>query len=163
MGQAIQTCINEGVVCRQDLFVVTKLWHTQYKDPEGALRKSLRKLQLEYADLYLIHWPFNGLTSPKIPLHVLWPKMEALQQKGMTRAVGVSNFNVQLLADLLTYCTIKPVCNQIEIHPRNARPELVRFLDDMGIVPVAYSPIGRLGQSFSVSNIIDDPIILSMA
>ena len=85
------------------------------------------------------------MTEPLVPMHVLWPKMEALQQKGLTKAVGVSNFNVQLLADMLTYCTLKPACNQIEIHPKNARPDLIRFLQDKGIVPVAYSPLGRLG------------------
>lgn len=90
---------------------MTKIWHNQYEEPEAALRESLGKLQIEQADLYLIHWPINGLTTPTVPMHVLWAKMEALQQKGLTKAVGVSNFNVQLLADMLTYCTLKPACN----------------------------------------------------
>jgi len=75
----------------------------------------------------------------------------------------VSNFNVQLLADMLTYCTIKPACNQIQIHPKNAQIELIRFLNDKGIVPVAYSPLGRLGMSDGAESIVDDPLIVSLA
>mmetsp|Transcript_38551 Transcript_38551/g.50530 ORF Transcript_38551/g.50530 Transcript_38551/m.50530 type:complete len:88 (-) Transcript_38551:525-788(-) len=87
------------------------MWHTEYEDPEAALRASLTRLGLDYVDMYLIHWPNNGFSSPKVPMHILWPRVEALQQKGLTKAVGVSNFNVQLLADLLTYCVVKPACN----------------------------------------------------
>ena len=103
------------------------------------------------------------MTSPTVPMHVLWGRMESLVQKGLTKAIGVSNFSVQLMADLLTYCTLKPSCNQIELHPKNARGDLIRFLFDKGITPVAYSPIGRLGQAKSVGNIIDDPLVISMA
>ena len=60
----------------------------------------------------------NGLIEQKVPMHVLWPRMEALVDKGLAKGIGVSNFNVQLLADMLTYCTIKPCCNQIQIFPR---------------------------------------------
>lgn len=93
------------------MFVTTKMWHTEYENPEQALRQSLQKLRLEYVDLYLVHWPANGFSTPKVPMHVLWPKMEQLVQLGLTRAIGVSNFNTQLLADMLTYCQIKPAVN----------------------------------------------------
>jgi diketogulonate reductase-like aldo/keto reductase len=109
IGEAIKTCLEESVCTRQDLFVVTKLWHTDYADPEAALKLSLSKLQLAYVDCYLIHWP-NNLEAKK-PFHVIWAEMESLVTKGLTRSIGVSNFGVQLLSDLLCYAKIKPVCN----------------------------------------------------
>ena len=93
------------------MFIATKLWHTDYADPEAALRLSLQKLQTEYVDLYMIHWPMNGLGPIKVPLHVLWRQMENLVKKGLTRSIGLSNFNIQLIADMLTYAEIKPSVN----------------------------------------------------
>jgi diketogulonate reductase-like aldo/keto reductase len=101
------------VVKREDLFIVTKLWHTEYADPEAALRRSLAKLKLDYVDCYLIHWPNNLASESKKPYHVLWAELEQLAEKGLTKSLGVSNFGVQLLSDLLCYAKIKPVCNQI--------------------------------------------------
>ena len=111
VGEALANCFERGAVTREEVFVTTKMWHTEYEDPEAALRRSLQKLRLDSVDMYLIHWPWNGIGDIKVPMHVLWPKMERLQQMGLTKAIGVSNFNVQLLADMLTYCTIKPACN----------------------------------------------------
>lgn len=76
-------------------------------------------------------------------MHILWAKMEALVEKGLTKSIGVSNFNLQLLSDLLTYAKIKPTVNQIQIYPQCAQPELVKWLFDNQIMPVAYSPCGR--------------------
>jgi diketogulonate reductase-like aldo/keto reductase len=78
IGEAIQVCIQEGVVNREDLFITTKLWHDNYDSPEDALRLGLEKLQTSYVDLYLIHWPNNGMVENKVPLHILWEKMEVL-------------------------------------------------------------------------------------
>ena len=79
---------------REDLFITTKMWHTEYSDPEAAIRRSCSKLQVDYVDLYLMHWPNNGFSTPKVPLHVLWPKIEALKEQGLCKAIGVSNFNI---------------------------------------------------------------------
>lgn len=98
---------------REDIFITTKLWHHDYDSPEDALRLSLEKLKTHYVDLYLIHWPNNGSVEKKVPMHVLWPKMEALVEKGLARSIGVSNFNMQFLSDLMTYAKIKPACNEI--------------------------------------------------
>ena len=111
VGEGLANCITSGAVQREDMFITTKMWHTEYENPEQALRQSLQKLRLEYVDMYLIHWPANGFSSPKVPMHVLWPKMEQLKEMGLTRAIGVSNFNTQLLADMLTYCQTKPAVN----------------------------------------------------
>ena len=93
LGQGISNCIDQGLVQRKDLFVTTKIWHTEYEDPEQALRGSLSKLRLDYVDLYLIHWPANGVAAYKVPMHVLWAKMENLKEIGLAKAIGVSNFN----------------------------------------------------------------------
>ena len=98
IGEALEECMAAGIR-REELFITTKLWHDDYHNVEAACRESLRKLRLEYVDLYLIHWPVNGMScsgSPKVPMHVLWAKMEQLKELGLARAIGVSNFNIFL-------------------------------------------------------------------
>jgi len=145
VGEAIKEAIekSDGKIRREDLFVVTKIWHKMYEDPEAALREQLKKLQLEYVDCYLIHWPGGFFAEKKKPLHVLWGQLESLVDKGLTKSLGLSNFNLQLIADLLCYARHKPVCNQIELHPFVVQEELVKFLFDQHIFPVAYCPLGR--------------------
>ena len=107
----------EGVR-REDLYITTKIWNNDYNDVEGACRESLRKLQLEYIDLYLIHWmllpiDFDSedyrITSP--PYHVIWKQMEQLVTKGLVKSIGVSNCTIPMMIDLLAYAEIKPVIN----------------------------------------------------
>lgn len=76
VGQAIRQAIDQGICKREDLFIVTKIWHSEYDDPEAALERSLTKLGLNYIDLYLVHWP-TACSHKKVPLHVLWPKLES--------------------------------------------------------------------------------------
>ena len=116
VGEALQEVFSRGVN-REDVFVTTKLWHTHYHDVEGALRASLQKLKLQYVDLYLIHAPLGYYSEPKMPMHVLWEEMEKLVEKGLAKSIGVSNFTAQMIWDLLSYCKIQPVCNQIELNP----------------------------------------------
>lgn len=149
VGSAIKRAINEGVVCREDLFVVTKLWMTDFKDPEAALRLSLQKLQIEYADCYLIHWPagfFDSDPANRVPIHVLWGKFEALVDAGLTKSIGVSNFNLQMLADLLTYSRHRPCVNEIELNPTLSQNELLRFMKEQDIGAIAYTPVARMGE-----------------
>lgn len=87
--------------------------------------------------------------------------MEALVDKGLVRSIGVSNFNVQLLWDMLSYARILPVCNEVELHPKCAQPKLVKFLEQNNIVPIAYCPLGR-GAEGSVSA-FDSPVVKSLA
>ena len=100
--------------------------------------------------MYLIHWPASYIS--KKPLHVLWPEMEALVEKGLVKSIGVSNFNTQLLWDLLTYAKIQPACNQIELNPQSVQSELVRFCQAKEILPIAYTPIGLPGTDFGSHN-----------
>ena len=139
LGEAIATC---GLK-REELWITTKIWHTDYSDPEAALRTSLAKLQTDHVDVYLVHWPHMGQEG--VPMHVLWQKMEALVDLGLTKAIGVSNFNLQLLADITTYAKHKPVCNQIQLYPECAQDEFVQWMLSKNILPVAYSPVARGG------------------
>ena len=105
---------------REDFYITTKLWHSDYSDVEGAIKKSLAGMKIDFVDLYLIHWPLGIKAEPMKPLHKLWPELESLVDNGYTKSIGISNFNVQLIWDLLTYARIKPVVNQVEINPQNA-------------------------------------------
>jgi len=98
-------------VTRSDLFVTTKIWHNQYFDPETALRRSLKTMGLDYIDTYYIHWPNNFFAETPVPMHILYKRMESLVDRGLAKSIGLSNFNVQLTADILTYAEHKPVCN----------------------------------------------------
>ena len=90
VGEALAESFAQGKK-REDIFVTTKLWQTDFDNVEGAIRESLGKLKLDYVDAYLVHWP--AMYFAKKPLHVLWPEMEALVEKGLTKSIGVSNFN----------------------------------------------------------------------
>lgn len=149
VGEGIRRALEKGACERKDLYIVTKIWHTEYPNPEAALRRSLAKLKLDYVDCYLIHWPNNLGSESKKPFHVLWAELERLVELGLTKSLGVSNFSVQLLSDLLCYAKIKPVCNQIQLFPGCAQEDLVKFLHSQHIVPVAYSPCGRSGAANS--------------
>lgn len=76
LGEALAQCMAGGLVKREELYITTKLWHDNYNDPEAALRLSLKKLQMDYVDMYLIHWPVNGVCDHKIPMHKLWAMLE---------------------------------------------------------------------------------------
>ena len=131
VGQAINRVVTEGFVQREELFVVTKLWMDKFSDPEAALRESLAKLQISYVDCYMVHWPagfFQSDPANRIPVHVLWPKLEALVDVGLVKSLGISNFNLQMMADLLCYCRIKPVVNEVELNPTNTQESLVSFM-----------------------------------
>jgi D-xylose reductase len=84
-------------------------------------------------------------SEPKKPMHVLWPEMESLVEKKLTKSIGVSNFNTQLIWDMLTYAKIKPAVNQIELNPQCVQNELVKFLHAMDIRPMAFTPVARPG------------------
>ena len=116
IGEALQECMAAGVK-REDLFITTKLWHTDKNDVEAGIKRSLEKLKLDYVDLYLIHWMRpaidweNGEKILTPPNHVVWAGMESLVEKGLTKSIGVSNCTIPVLYDILAGCKIKPVIN----------------------------------------------------
>lgn len=145
----MKECFAEGLK-REELFITTKLWGTDRENPEAALKESLGKLKLDYVDLYLIHSPGIPYDEEKkeykrIPLHETWAKMEGLVKSGLAKSIGISNFNVQLTMDLLSYASIKPAVNQIQLHPYLAQKDVVDWLIKMGIRPEAYSPLAQPG------------------
>ena len=100
------------------MFVVTKLWRDDYHDVEGGLRAQLKKLKLDYVDLYLMHWPIptvdwsnKEMPFQRTPIHKVWADMEKLVKLGLVKSIGVSNMTVPQLMDMFTYCEIKPVTN----------------------------------------------------
>ena len=146
VGKGINKAISEGIVKREDLFVVTKCWLFEKDDPEKALKNSLKKLNLSYIDLYLDHWPcgkdYTGENKFKfISLEELWKKFESFVERGMTKSIGVSNYKVQNILYLLSFCKIKPVVNEVEFHPYLYQKNLKEFCDKEDIKIISYYPL----------------------
>lgn len=144
--------IKDSMLSRDDVFVTTKLWKDDFSDPRKGLIESLERLQLDYVDLYLLHWPFKGFREAYLEL-------EKLQKEGLCRAIGVSNFKIHHIEELKEAgATVIPQVNQIECHPQNDEAELINYCRQQNIAVEAYSPLGGEGQS-----LIGDPRIKSLA
>ncbi|WP_047154109.1 aldo/keto reductase [Aneurinibacillus tyrosinisolvens] len=133
VGNAIRTC---GVP-REELFITTKVWNADqgYESTLAAFEESRKKLGLEYFDLYLIHWPVAGKYKET------WKALEKLYKDGRVRAIGVSNFHIHHLEDLMADCEIAPMVDQVEYHPLLTQKELLGFCKDHGIQLEAWSPL----------------------
>jgi alcohol dehydrogenase (NADP+) len=157
IGQALRFSIDSGIVKREELFVTSKLWNSDHAPErvEAAIRKSLNDLQLDYLDLYLMHWPIafktgheqargtsDLLTPEEMPIATTWKAMEVTQQTGWTKHIGVSNFNIPKLQKLFETALVKPEVNQIELHPYFQQDKQVRFCQENGILVTAFSPLG---------------------
>lgn len=148
VGQALHDAVAEGDIERKNLFVTSKLWNTAHKpaDVRPALEQSLKDLQTDYLDLYLIHWPIaeDPLSGEAldIPQEETWAEMEKAQKDGLVRSIGVSNFTQTKLKDLMDKAEIMPAVNQVEIHPYLAQNDLVEFCRTNQIVVTAYAPLG---------------------
>ena len=146
VGKGIKRAIDEGIVKREDLFVITKMWLDEKENPEKALRQSLERLNLSYVDLYLDHWPsgkcYNGKNNFKlVSIRDIWKNMEKLVELNLTKSIGVSNYNVQNLSILLSICKIKPVVDEVEFHPYLYQKDLKEFCDLEDIKIISYYPL----------------------
>jgi len=167
IGVALKEIFSEGNVKREDLFITTKVFNDAKDNVEASLTASLADLQLDSVDLLLIHWPigtydFDLGQIKQVPLHKTWKEMEGLVKKGLCKAIGVCNFNVQLLLDLLSYAEIKPVCNQVELHPYLTQEDLVKFCFKYDIMVTAYSPLCRGTNNFE-KDIQKEPLLIELA
>ena len=137
VGQGIREAIQEANISREDLFVTSKVWNSDlgYESTIAAYEASLNKLGLEYLDLYLIHWPVAGKYKEA------WKALESLYKEGRVKAIGVSNFHIHHLEDLMEDAEIKPMVNQVEYHPRLTQKELQAFCRKHGIQLEAWSPL----------------------
>ncbi|QOV20944.1 aldo/keto reductase [Blautia liquoris] len=135
IGRAINNC---GLP-RQDLFITSKVWNTAQRmgDIEGAFRRSLDRMKINYFDLYMIHWPVPGCYTET------WKALEKLRQSGDIKSIGVSNFGIHHLEHLFESTGVIPAVNQIEYHPLWSRKELVKYCQSRGIVVQAYAPLAR--------------------
>ncbi|MCY8142789.1 aldo/keto reductase [Bacillus haynesii] len=137
VGQGIREGLKEAGISREDLFVTSKVWNDDlgYDETIAAYEASLEKLGLDYLDLYLIHWPVEGRYN------AAWKALETLYEQGRVKAIGVSNFHIHHLEDLLKDAAVKPAINQVEYHPRLTQKELQTFCRLHGIQLQAWSPL----------------------
>ncbi|MBS4214599.1 aldo/keto reductase [Neobacillus rhizophilus] len=153
VGQGIREGLKEAGIAREDLFVTSKVWNADlgYDSTIAAYEKSLNKLGLEYLDLFLIHWPVEGKYRES------WKALETLYKEGRVRAIGVSNFHVHHLEELMKGAEIIPMVNQVEYHPRLTQKELQAFCVEQGIQLEAWSPLmqGQLLDNYVLKEIAD--------
>lgn len=149
--EVVGKVLRESGVDRAEMVVTTKLWNDRHADVEAAFDESLEKMGLGYIDLYLMHWPQANKKGTKevdasVTFVETWKSMEALltSRKGKVRAIGVSNFSVKTLGELLKHSSVTPAVNQIETHPYNPDFDVVEFCKAHGIVCTAYTPLGQV-------------------
>ena len=193
VGDGIAEVVRQGLCKREDLWVTSKLWNTHHR-PEHvkpAFIRSLRDLKLDYLDLYLIHFPISlqyvpmetrypagWFVDPKdsqprmvpdaVPIRETWQAMEELVDAGLVRSIGISNFGVSLIRDLLSQCRIRPNVLQVESHPYLVQQKLIRFCHEASIAVTAFSPLGApsyipIGMASESDSVLNDPIVRKIA
>lgn len=152
VGQAIAEAMKENGLNREDLFITSKVWNADlgYDATLAAYEASLEKLGLEYLDLYLIHWPVEGKYKES------WRALETLYTAGRVKAIGVSNFQIHHLEDVMKDAVINPMVNQVELHPYLSQQPLRDFSKKQGIQIEAWSPLMQ-GQ------LLEQPVLKEIA
>ncbi len=193
VGEGIARAISDGLCSREDLWITSKLWNTyhRYEHVEVACKRSLTDLGIDHFDLYLIHFPIalkyvdiercyppEWLFDPSgedpsmeldsVPLSETWSAMEGLVESGLTRKIGVCNYNTGLLHDLMSYARIKPAMLQIESHPYLTQEALLRTAQSYNIAVTAFSPLGALSyvsidMATEADSVLKEPVVMAAA
>ncbi|KAI3441260.1 Aldo_ket_red domain-containing protein [Psidium guajava] len=184
VGDALAETLQTGLVKREELFITTKLWNSDHGHVIEACKDSLKKLRLDYLDLYLIHFPIAtrhtgvGTTASAlddegvleidttITLETTWRAMEDLVSMGLVRSIGISNYDIFLTRDCLAYSKVKPAVNQIETHPYFQRDSLVKFCQKHGICVTAHTPLGGSVANtewFGSDSCLENPVLKGLA
>jgi diketogulonate reductase-like aldo/keto reductase len=176
VGEAMQEVFKEGKIKRQDVFVVTKLWNTNHR-PERvkpAFQASLKKLQLDFLDLYLIHTPYafqpgddqdprdansNVIYDKTVTLQDTWTAMEALVDEGICKAIGLSDVSLEQAKGIFDAARIKPAVIHVESHPYLPQWDLLNYCKNSGIVMQAFAALGHSSEP----KLLDDPVITAIA
>jgi aldehyde reductase len=176
VGEALKAGLLANRITREEIFVTTKLWNTNHRPErvELAFEASLKRLQLDYLDLYLIHTPFafqpgedqdprdengNVIYDNEVTLYDTWKAMERLVDLGKCRAIGLSDVNLQQLTEIYESARIKPAVVQVESHPYLPETELLEFCKEKGIIFLAFAPLGHGIRP----GLLENPIITSIA
>jgi alcohol dehydrogenase (NADP+) len=184
IGVSLQKALAGGIK-REELWITSKLWNNKHAEEDviPTCKQTLADLQLDYLDLYLIHWPFPNHHAPGVDVdsrdpHAIpyihenymktWRQMEKLVEMGLVRQIGTSNVTIPKLKLLLRDAKIKPAANEMELHPHFQQPELFQFCMENAIVPIGFSPIGsptRPDRDKTPEDTVDieDPVIVKIA
>jgi len=180
IGEALSEVFAEGKISRKDIFITSKITPLQAipDKVESQICQTLKDLQIDYLDLYLIHQPssvesVNNVSRPRrgVTIEMIWKKMEAQVDSGKTKSIGISNFPTVLVNDLLNYARIKPVVNQIERHPYLVQREHIAFQKKEGIEITAYAALGAAQyiSDFKIKTekdhvpLLNNPVVIELA
>lgn len=183
IGDAFAAAFAEGLVSREEIFVTTKLWCDSHRRQHvrSAAEASLRNLQLDYLDLYLVHWPVHlkhgiGIAQSgddfvplaEIPIAETWQGMQDLVSAGLVKSIGVSNFSQSKLEELNSGADIVPAMNQVEGHPYLQQPDLLAYCNSTGTAVTAYAPLGSGDRPARLKSeaepiLLEDPVVVEIA
>jgi alcohol dehydrogenase (NADP+) len=183
IGYVLKEIFNSGFLKRDDLWITSKVWNDMHDNVEESCIRTLKDLQIDYLNLYLVHWPFANYHPPKCDVTSrspnakpyiqenymkTWRQMEKLVDKGLVKYIGTSNMTIPKLKQLLNDAEIKPAFNEMELHPHFQQPELFNFCMMNNIQPIGYCPLGSPGRperDRTPDDTVDleDKVILSIA
>jgi alcohol dehydrogenase (NADP+) len=182
IGKALKK-VTDGGIKREDLWITSKVWNDRHDDVIESCKQSLKDLQLDYLDLFLVHWPFPNFHAPgcdvdsrspdaKPYIHEIymktWRQMEQLVEMGLVKHIGTSNMTIPKLKMVLKDARIQPACNEMELHPHFQQQEMFDFVRENNIVPIGFCPIGsptRPDRDKTATDTVDieDPAVKKIA